>query len=470
MAKRVRACHLNLTAIVEKLRHDSPMIKPAHHLSYRKTGDGGAVSLYLEDVAIDSALAQFGSPLYLYSSQSVTDSYRRLKSALGALPVQICFAVKANSNLHLLRHVSSLGAGCDLVSFGEWVRAKEARIPASLRVLSGLVKTKAELTRILSEPDGGVGSIHVESLMELDLISAVATQLQKKVTIAFRYNPDVDAKTLDRISTGRKKDKFGMNLEEIKEGTIRLQSQPWLNLQGISIHIGSQITVLSPYEKAFRQLKKCVAMVEKIQNQKLSYVDLGGGFGVQYQDETPLSMRAYAALVRQYFRDVPRILIEPGRSLVANCGFLASTVVFSKKRPGHQTLILDSAMNDLMRPALYDAHHQIWPVTKGGKRAVRKSRWDIVGGVCETTDYFSRDRPLAVRGEPGEKVLILSAGAYGFSMSGTYNTRPRLAEVWVEGDRVKLIRKRETIDDLIRDEISISGPNADSNFEFVPSP
>jgi diaminopimelate decarboxylase len=273
--------------------------------------------------------------------------------------------------------------------------------------------------------------------------------MKRKVKIAFRYNPDVDAKTLDKISTGRKQDKFGLTREEILDLVVSYGDDEFVKIAGLSIHIGSQITTLKPFEHAFKKLKNLIIETEFHLGKKLEYIDIGGGIGVQYQNEKTINLDEYAALVKKYFKGVKKILIEPGRSLIANAGALLTEVVYSKERAGARTLILDSGMNDLIRPALYDAYHEIVPLNLTDQKAVA---WDVVGGICESTDYFARNRKLAVEGLPGESLAILSTGAYGFSMSSSYNSRPRVAEVLVDQGKVKLIRKRETLNDLIRGE------------------
>ncbi len=407
--------------------------------------------LTVDGVSVPELVQKFGSPLYVYSGKAIRESYARLTSALKGLPVQVCYAVKANSNLHVLKLLNELGSGCDLVSYGEWHRAELARIPRSKRVLSGVAKTLDELSALMKLDQAGVGSIHIESVMEFELIALLANLQKKKVTVAFRYNPDVDAKTLDKISTGRKQDKFGLTREEILDLAINYGDDEFVHISGLSIHIGSQITKTGPYQKAFKTLKKLCHEVELHLDRKLDYVDLGGGLGIQYQNEKTISLKAYANLIRNDFSEYKKILIEPGRSLVANAGILVSEVVYSKVRPGSRTLILDAGMNDLMRPALYDAFHEIVPVVDN--KAVPAKDWDVVGGICETTDYFARKRKLAVSGAPKEQIAFLSAGAYGFSMSNNYNSRPRVAEVLVDRGKVTLIRKRETLADLLRNEI-----------------
>jgi diaminopimelate decarboxylase len=408
--------------------------------------------LYAEGVRVAELAEKYGSPLYIYSAGAIRESYHRLTGALRGLPVQVCYAVKANSNIHILKLLKKVGAGCDLVSYGEWCRAELAGVPRSKRVLSGVAKTVQEFYQLFQFEGAGVASIHVESLMELEMIVLIANLLHRPVTVGLRYNPDVDAKTIEQISTGRKKDKFGMTREEILQAVDAYGFDPFVKIDGISIHIGSQITQIGPYEKAFKQLRRLCDQVEKVLQRPLGYVDVGGGIGVQYLDEKTISLKQYAALVKKYFGGEKKILLEPGRSLVANSGILVSEVVYSKIRPKNRTLILDAGMNDLMRPALYSAHHQIIPVRKPLPRQ-KSVAWDIVGGICESTDYFARNRPLAIEGEPGQQVAFLSAGAYGFSMSSSYNSRPRVAEVLVDGKRAKLIRARETIEDLVSHEL-----------------
>ncbi|MBS1959628.1 MAG: diaminopimelate decarboxylase [Bdellovibrionales bacterium] len=407
--------------------------------------------LHVEKVPVSKLVRKYGSPLYIYSAAAIRESYRRLARVLKGLPIQVCYAVKANSNIHILEVMKKLGAGCDLVSYGEWVRAELSRIPRAKRVFSGVAKTAQEFHQLFQFDHAGVGSIHVESVMELDLIVLLATIYKRPVKVAFRYNPDVDAKTIEQISTGRKKDKFGLTREEILFCAHHYGSDTYVRIDGISIHIGSQITKTGPYAKAFKQLSSLCKEVEKHLGYPLSYVDIGGGIGVPYRNEETISLKAYGNLIRKYFKGYKKILLEPGRSLVANSGILVSEVVYSKIRPGNRTLILDAGMNDLMRPALYSAYHEIIPTELS--REKKPIKWDVVGGICETTDYFARGRPLAVDGMPGEFVAFLSSGAYGFSMSNTYNSRPRVAEVLVDGSKVKLIRERETIEDLISHEI-----------------
>ena len=406
--------------------------------------------LTVDGIALSKLTQKYGSPLYVYSGKAIRDSYARLNQAVQKLPVQICYAVKANSNIHILQLLSKLGAGCDLVSYGEWHRAELAKVPRQKRVLSGVAKTAVELEKLFALEGGGVGSIHVESAMEFEMIILMANAMHRSVKVAFRYNPDVDAKTLDKISTGRKQDKFGLTREEILDLVTQYGDDGFVTISGLSIHIGSQITSLVPFEAAFKKLKSLVAEVESHLPYPLEYVDLGGGIGVKYRDEKLIDLNAYAALIKKYFKDMPKILLEPGRSLIANAGVLVSEVVYSKVRGKNQTLILDSGMNDLVRPALYEAHHEIAPLLQNKEKP---SAWDVVGGICESTDYFARNRKLSIEGLPGEGIAILSAGAYGFSMSSTYNSRPRVAEVLVDQGKVKLIRKRESLDDLVKHEL-----------------
>lgn len=405
--------------------------------------------LTVDGIPLSKIAAKVGSPFYVYSGKSIRNSYRALTTALKGVPLQVCYAVKANSNIEILKLLKSLGAGCDLVSNGEWHRAELAGIPREKRVLSGVAKTAHDLEELFRLPNGGVFSIHVESAMEFELIVLMANSMQRAVKVAFRYNPDVDAKTLDQISTGRRQDKFGLTREEILDLVCTYGDDDYVEIAGLSIHIGSQITSLKPYNRAFQKLNVLKAEVEDHLGRELSYLDLGGGVGVRYLDESPIDLAAYGKLVRKHFPKIKKILIEPGRSLMANSGALISEVVFSKVRAKHRTLILDAGMNDLMRPALYSAYHEIVPVKEPKEKPVK---WDVVGGICETTDYFARDRKLAVEGLPGERVALLSSGAYGFSMSNNYNTRPRVPEILVDRGKVMVIREREKLSDLMKGE------------------
>jgi diaminopimelate decarboxylase len=408
--------------------------------------------LTVEGFPLQGILEQYGSPVYVYSGGAIRQSYEALSKAFRKSPVQICFAVKANSNLSILRLLSSLGAGCDLVSYGEWDRAERAGIPREKRVLSGVAKTARELESLFRLPEGGVGSIHVESVMEFEMILLIANSMRRPVSVAFRYNPDVDAGTLDKISTGRRHDKFGLTREEILDLAVTYGDDDFVRIAGLSIHIGSQITSIRPFDRAFQRLADLKHEVEEHLGRPLDYVDLGGGIGVRYHQEKVIDLGEYAELIRKHFKGVPKILIEPGRSLIANAGALVSQVVYSKERGKDRTLILDSGMNDLVRPALYEAYHEILPLEQGGAAPLT---WDVVGGICESTDYFAKARKLEMEGLPGETLAILSAGAYGFSMSSTYNSRPRVAEVLVDRGKVRLIRKRETYNDLVRHEAGL---------------
>jgi diaminopimelate decarboxylase len=414
--------------------------------------------LTVEGIRLDLLSEKYSSPLYVYSGGAIRHAYAALKGAIegtyqrkGLGPrFRICYAVKANSNIHILKLLKKLGAGCDLVSYGEWKRAELAGIPRDRRVLSGVAKTAKELEALFKHEDAGVGAIHVESQMEFELLILMANSIRRSIRVAFRYNPDVDAKTLDQISTGRGKDKFGLTREEILDLVMTYGDDEFVRIAGLSIHIGSQITSLKPFDRAFSKLRSLQQEVELHLGRALEYLDLGGGIGVCYQKESVISLRDYAALIRKHFSSVPEILIEPGRSLLANAGALVTEVVFSKERPGNRTLILDSGMNDLVRPALYGAYHEILPLQQAGRRNLK---WDVVGGICESTDYFARNRPLSIEGFPGEKLAILSSGAYGFSMSSSYNSRPRIAEVLVDQGKVRLIRRRESLQDLVAHEL-----------------
>ncbi len=427
-----------------KIRTKGNLPAPGEAFYYAKQ------ELTVDGVSLEKLCEKFGSPFYVYSGNAIRQAYGAIQAAMKGLPLQVCYAVKANSNLHILKLLSSLGAGCDLVSHGEWTRAELAKVPRNRRVLSGVAKTAVELEALFQYPNAGVASIHVESAMEFELLIMMANSMRRAITVALRYNPDVDAGTLDKISTGRKKDKFGLTREEILDLVLMYGDDEFVRIEGLSIHIGSQITTLAPFDRAFRKLDELKNEVEARLGRPLGYVDLGGGIGVCYQNEKVIPLRDYANLVKRYFKKVPKILIEPGRSLLANSGALVTSVVYSKERAKNKTLILDSGMNDLVRPALYDAYHEIVPL----KASLHPSAiWDVVGGICESTDYFAKNRKLAVEGLPGEKLAILSSGAYGFSMSSTYNSRPRIPEILVDQGKVKLIRKRETIEDLVRHEL-----------------
>ncbi|NKB45833.1 MAG: diaminopimelate decarboxylase, partial [Alphaproteobacteria bacterium] len=379
-----------------------------HHFQYRDS------VLHAEDVPIPSIAAAVGTPFYCYSTATLTRHYRVFTDALEGLDTLVCFSAKANGNLAVLRLLGNLGAGCDVVSGGELKRALAAGISAKKIVFSGVGKTTEELTLAL---ESGVGQINVESEPELIRLNGIASKLEKTAPIAFRVNPDVDAATHDKISTGRKEDKFGVAWDDAGRLYGAAQSMPSIDVRGVAVHIGSQITALAPFETAF---KKVTGLVSDLRDAGIDIrtVDLGGGLGVPYKrDNTaPPSPAEYGDVVRRTVGDLGcKILFEPGRVIAANAGILVAKVVYVKPGETKEFVIVDAAMNDLIRPAMYDAHHDVLPISEPDAGASKKLM-DIVGPVCETGDRFTRDANLCALKEE-DLIAFSTAGAYGAVMS-----------------------------------------------------
>jgi diaminopimelate decarboxylase len=420
-------------------------------------------SLYADGVSIKKLAQEHGTPLYVYSATAFETRYRALERGLAPLrDLTICYALKANSNIAIIKMMGKLGAGADLVSGGELERARLAGIPGKRVVFSGVGKTPEEISAGLQYSAGGrekgITSFHVESGQELIMINAVARAMgSAPARVALRFNPNIDAKTHPYISTGLKRNKFGLNAAEVREAVSLLPELKHVNLCGMSIHIGSQLTSLKPLKEAFQILGREILNVESTLGRPLEFADLGGGVGIQYKDETPPRIADYCKEVLRAFgpssafKNRLRILLEPGRVLSGNSGVLVSQVLFRKPRPSKDFLILDAGMNDLMRPALYGSFHDLLPVEQSKGRGKKKNT-DIVGPVCESGDCFGSDRMISTALESGDLVAFMSAGAYGMSMSSNYNTRPRPAEILVSGSRARVIRDREQIADLVRGE------------------
>jgi diaminopimelate decarboxylase len=349
----------------------------------------------------------------------------------------------------------------DLVSGGELYRAQAAGVPGNKIVFSGVGKTPGEIIAALEYDKMGILSFNVESLPELEMINSIALEMGAVAKVALRFNPDIDAKTHPYISTGLKKNKFGMNRSEILEVARALSAEPdhfaGIRLDGISIHIGSQLLSLAPLKASFVKLRELVDELEKILPEPLRAIDLGGGVGITYKNEKPFPISKYCALVQQYFgpkaklKHPKKILLEPGRMISGNAGALLTSVLYRKERKTKDFLVVDAAMNDLLRPSLYGSYHDIIPVAQGRPRE-KSRKADVVGPVCETGDCFATDRNLSANLGAGDLLAILSAGAYGFTMSSNYNSRPRPPEVLLEGGKIRLIRDRETYEDLLRGE------------------
>ena len=405
-------------------------------------------ALFAEDVSLAQIAAQFGTPTYVYSRAALTIAYQAYATACAGRNAHVQYAMKANSNLAVLQVFARLGAGFDIVSGGELQRVLAAGGDPAKVVFSGVGKSAAEMELALMHD---VHGFNVESIPELDRLNAVAGRLGKKARVSLRINPDVDAKTHPYISTGLKGNKFGVAFEDVLATYRTAAALPNLIVTGIDCHIGSQITEVSPYLEA---LDKVLDVVEALEREgiSLAHIDVGGGLGITYTDETPPDITSFATalLDRVAGRGHAHreVLFEPGRSLVGNAGVLLTTVEFLKPGAARNFCIVDAAMNDLARPAMYEAYHGIQPVDAAPHGA--PVTYDVVGPVCESGDWLGRDRTLAVR--PGDVLAVMSAGAYGFVMSSNYNTRPRAAEVMVDGNAIHLVRERELVEDLFRDE------------------
>ena len=410
-----------------------------HYFQYKNQ------ELWCEDVAIAEIAREVGTPFYLYSSRTLARHLRAYTEALAARPHLVAYAVKANSNLAVLNLLGRLGAGADIVSGCELFRALRAGIPAERIVYSGVGKTREEIARCL---EAGILFFNVESFQELDLISETARDLGTRARISFRVNPDVDPKTHPYISTGLSKNKFGLSIEQAIDAYRRAAGDAALEVVGIDCHIGSQLTDINPFRDAFKRLKRLVSKLEGL-GIALEYIDIGGGLGIQYSDEQPPLPAEYADSILGEMEDMPHTLVmEPGRSIAGNAGILVTRVLYTKTTAEKEFYVVDAAMNDLARPSLYQAYHEIQPVVDSGRGMARV---DIVGPICETGDFLARDRSVPEVSQ-GELLAVMSAGAYGFTMSSNYNSRPRVPEVMVDGKSYKVVRQRETCEDLIRGE------------------
>lgn len=402
--------------------------------------------LRAEQVPLSQIAAQFGTPTYVYSRATIERHYQAFTAAAGQHPHLVCYAVKANSNIALLNVLARLGSGFDIVSEGELRRVLQAGGDPAKVVFSGVGKTESEIEFALN---AGIKCFNVESIPELDRIQLVAARLGKVAPISIRVNPDVDAKTHPYISTGLKANKFGIDINLAPAMYQRAASLPNLQVVGVDCHIGSQLTETQPFLDA---LDKLLALVDKLAAAGivLQHLDIGGGLGVTYADETPPHPAEYAAKVIERLANYPHLTLvfEPGRAIMANAGVLLTKVEFLKPGQEKNFAIVDAAMNDLIRPALYSAWMNIIPVQL--KPQLASQTYDVVGPVCETSDFLGKDRQLAI--EPGDLLVVRSAGAYGFTMSSNYNSRPRAAEVLIDGDVVHLARQREQWDDLWRGE------------------
>jgi diaminopimelate decarboxylase len=405
------------------------------HFNYRQQ------QLYAEDIPVLKLVEDYGSPLYVYSRATLERHYRVFDQALGAHPHRICYAVKANSNLAVLNVLARLGAGFDIVSGGELARVLAAGGEARKVIFSGVGKLNWEIEQALA---AGIGCFNVESKPELERLNAIAGKMGQVARISVRVNPDVDANTHPYIATGLKDNKFGVDIQEALGLYERAQSLPHLQVVGVDCHIGSQLTELAPLLEAFDRVYELVKIL-KARGFGIEHLDLGGGLGVRYHDETPPEPAEYATALAQRFTDPSlELIVEPGRVIVANAGILLTRVEYLKYAAHKNFAIVDAGMNDLLRPALYNAYQEIVPALI--REDATPGRFDVVGPVCETGDFLAKGRDLAVK--EGDIVAVRTAGAYGFVMSSNYNSRPRVAEVMVDGEKSYLVRERETVASL----------------------
>lgn len=411
-----------------------------HHFAYKN----GA--LHAEDVSLPQLAAEIGTPFYCYSTATLERHYRVLAEAFEGQDAVICFAVKANSNQSVLATMARLGAGMDVVSEGELRRARAAGVAADKIIFAGVGKSREEMAYALR---AGIFGFNVESEPELALLSEVASGLGATARVALRVNPDVDAKTHAKISTGKSENKFGIPYLDAVRLYDVARGLPGLEVSGIHMHIGSQITDLAPFRDAFR-LMRDLALTLRREGHRILHLDIGGGLGIPYRsdEDAPPHPQAYAALVKEVLGGLDvQIYLEPGRMIVGNAGILVTRVLYAKAGAGKRFTIVDAAMNDLLRPTLYEAHHEIWPVMEDRASGPAVLQ-DIVGPVCETGDYLAVERTLPVF-EPGDLLAVMTAGAYGAVMSSTYNTRLLVPEVLVRGGEHALIRPRPSYEDLI---------------------
>ena len=400
--------------------------------------------LYVEDIPVTDIAREHGTPLYIYSARTLRHHYQVFKDALGDMKHLICFAMKANSNLSVLKLFFDLGAGADIVSGGEMFRALRAGADPQKVVYSGVGKTEEEITAAL---EADIMMFNVESFQELTVIDDIAGRMGKTARISVRVNPDVDPKTHPKISTGLKANKFGIDITGVIDDYERARERKNIEVVGVDCHIGSQLTEIGPFQDA---LKRLVELIEKLRERdfEIQFLDFGGGLGITYESEEPPDPTEYAQSIREIAGDLGvTFILEPGRVLVGNAAVMVTRVLYTKEAEKH-FIIVDAGMNDLARPAIYDSYHRIVPVVEKNGDLITA---DVVGPICESSDYLAKGREIA-RVARDDLLAVESAGAYAFSMASNYNSRPRCAEVMVDGGDVRVVRKRETYEDLVRGE------------------
>lgn len=401
--------------------------------------------LYCERLKVKNIIEEVGTPCYLYSTETIVTNYEAFDEAFAAVDHLVCYAVKTNANLSILNALAKLGAGADIVSGGELSRCLAAGFKPEKIVFAGVGKTEEEIAFALNHD---ILLFNVESLPELELIISVAKRLKKKVRVSFRINPDINAKTHHHISTGLAQNKFGISINHAMEAYERASEEKFLSVEGIQVHIGSQITTVAPFVEAVEKVLKLAAALKKI-NVEIKYIDLGGGLGITYKDETPPTPKDLAKAIVPLIRNSGyKFIFEPGRFIAGTAGILVTKVLYLKETPVKKFVIVDAGMNDLSRPILYDAYHEILPVEEAGKKEMIV---DVVGPICESGDYFAKKRGMPLV-KSGDLLAVFNAGAYGFSMASNYNTRPRACEVLVKDAKFEVVRVREKFEDLIRGE------------------
>lgn len=411
-------------------------VLPNPYLQYRSK------RLFCEETPLEEVSARFGTPLYIYSQAALIGNFQEFKLGLSSLRAEVCYSVKANSNLSILQLLAKAGAGFDIVSGGELARVQKIGADPARVVFSGVGKTQAEIDRAL---EAGILMFNVESTGELDLIRSRAAHLNRRAPIAIRVNPDVEAETHPYISTGQSMHKFGVPKEEALRLYRMASEWPEIEIRGIACHIGSQILDANPFLAAFDEIR---ALADELRSGglPLHYLDIGGGFGIRYADEPPLDFPGLVEGLERRIRNTPYCLVvEPGRAIAGNAGLLLTRVLYVKRNGNKNFVVVDSGMNDLVRPALYGSFHEVTPLRQSMNGKITA---DIVGPICETGDFLAQNREIA-EVAPGDLLAILTTGAYGTSLSSNYNTRPRPAEVIIDGSDARLIRQRETVEDLL---------------------
>jgi diaminopimelate decarboxylase len=410
-----------------------------HYFNYRGN------ELYCEEVPLRRVADEVGTPVYVYSRRTLVEHFRRLDEAFSDLPHLICYSIKANSNLAVISTLAEEGAGADIVSGGELYRALRAGVPAEKIVFAGIGKTEAEMSSALR---AGILMFNVESLMELEALDRVAGKMGMTADIALRVNPDVDPETHPYVATGLREAKFGVDMGDALALYRRASSLSHVNVVGVHQHIGSQITTVEPFRESLEKVKELVSRLQG-EGIEIRYINVGGGFGIPYRREEVPHPRDYAAVLKPLLQDLGcSVILETGRLIVGNAGVLVTKVLYRKKTGEKRFLVVDAAMNDLLRPSLYGSYHEILPLRRKDGEG---EEVDVVGPICESGDFLARERRIQ-RSEPGEYLAVMSAGAYGFTMSSNYNSRLRAAEVMVDGGRFGVVRERENYEDLVRGE------------------